>query len=100
MKLRTVTAPDGLPVEITRTPFPEIAQGVIWGATVATGTKYIVTLDSTRSRKLQREALGHELAHVWLRHFERPKGADPEEIENEANRNAARFYRRYVLRLL
>lgn len=100
MKLRTITAPDGLPVEITRTPFPKIAQGVIWGATAATGTKYLVTLDSTRPRKMQREALGHELAHIWLRHFERPKGTDPEEIENEANAHAARYLWRYRLRLL
>jgi len=100
VKFRKLTAPDGLPVEITRTPFPEIAQGIIWGATTATGKRYLVALDSTRSRKLQREALGHELAHIWLRHFERPKGTDPEEIENEANANAARYYRRYLLRLL
>lgn len=100
MKLRTITAPDGKPITFQRVPFPKIAQGVIWGATADLGREYRVSIDSTRPPKMQREALGHELAHVFLGHFDRPKGTDPEELEDEANRNAARYYRRYVLRLL
>lgn len=100
MKLRTITAPDGKPVTFQLVPFPKIAQGVIFAATADLGSEYRVSLDSTRPRRDQRRSLGHELAHVFLGHFDRPKGTDPEELEEEANRNAARYYRRYVLRLL
>lgn len=100
MKLRTITAPNGKPVTFQLVPFPEIAQGVIFAATADLGREYRVSIDSTRPRRDQRRSLGHELAHVFLGHFDRPKGTDPEELENEANRNAARYYAAYRLRLI
>ena len=100
MKLREITAPDGKRITFQQVPFPKIAQGIIFAATADLGNEYRVTLDSTRPRRDQRRSLGHELAHVFLGHFERPKGTDPEELEEEANRTAARFYVAYRLRLI
>lgn len=98
MKLREITAPDGKPVTFRLLPFPPEAQG-IGGGTVATAAGYLIAINSNRPRRDQRRALGHELSHIWKRHFDRPE--EPiEQIEREANRNAARYYRRYLLRLL
>lgn len=98
MKLREITAPNGRPITIRLLPFPAESQD-IGGGTVATAAGYLIAINSTRPRRDQRRALGHELAHIWKRHFDRPE--EPiEQIEREANRNAARYYAAYKLRLI
>lgn len=98
MKLREITAPNGRPITIRLLPFPPEAQG-IGGGTVATESGYLIAINSTRPRRDQRRSLGHELAHIWKRHFDRPE--EPvEQIEREARRNAARFYVAFRLRLI
>ena len=99
MKLREITAPDGKPITIRLLPFPAESQD-IGGGTVATAAGYLIAINSNRPRRDQRRALGHELGHVFLRHFERPEGEPVEQIEREARRNAARFYAAYMLRLI
>ena len=58
---------------------------------------YLIFINTCYSKKTQIEALGHELAHIGLKHHEK---AFTEAIEQEADNNAAEYYDRYKSNLL
>lgn len=80
-------------VSIKYEPFPEQLQGSTSGFTVARRGKYMVVIDSTRAGIVQRRTIGHELAHIFLGHFE--KKIPTLIAEREADRRAWEYYRLY-----
>ena len=101
-----MTDDKGRQIKITRCPFPETIRGKVRGLTIYDKDGFFVVIDSTRGQVAQRRTLGHELAHIFLGHFDRsdiewqqlPKGSrfiTDRKIEAEANRHAWKYYRLY-----
>lgn len=74
--------------------FPEPLDARIHGAVTETDTKYLVFINPACVGIVQRYALGHELAHIYLNHFYQLE-RDVMDCEREANRRAWEFYRAY-----
>ena len=83
---------NGKDIIVKYLPFPESVQGYCSGLVTECDTRYIVAIDSTRSKQKQRHTLGHELAHIYLNHFSDRSIA---EQEREANSKAWHYYRIY-----
>jgi len=83
----------GQPVRIIFADFPQDIQGKVRGVTRATAKGYTVLIDSSRPAQTQRHTIGHELAHIFLKHFE--ISSDIAAIEREANKKAWHYYRLY-----
>lgn len=97
MKLRGITAPDGKPIRFGKLPLPK----EIRGATIARERGYTIALNSRRCGIAQRLTLGHELAHVFLGHYERERKRESVKAqEREARRCALKFSMLYFLRLI
>lgn len=77
-------------VEIVYVPFPK---GKIHGAVTECTDKYLIVIDSDCCKLQQYSALGHELAHVFLNHFDSNKPII--EAETEARARTWEFYRAY-----
>ena len=95
------------PIRIKYTEFQEEIRGNITGFTVGGKEDYLVVIDSTLPQEQQQYVLGHELAHIFLNHFDNGGGAEirkvaageytvPEELEAEAYRNAWNYYNLYI----
>lgn len=84
---------NGKEIVIRYLAFPEIVQGTARGITQERADSYLILIDSTRCRLLQYRALGHELAHVFLNHFDSNKSIM--EVEAEAWARSWEFYRAY-----
>ena len=95
---RRLTAPDGKEIRVVFATFPK-GEGDIHGGTVLTPEGYLIAVNSNSPRRKQRHTLGHELAHIFLAHFDLATGT-LRKIEKEADAAAYRFYLRYRLRLL
>lgn len=82
----------------------------IHGVTIEDREEYFVLINTGRPPLIQRHALGHELAHIYLDHFDKvpawedvPRDdggqqiltARNRDIEREANRHAWEYYRAY-----
>ena len=104
--MQVMTDDKGRQIKITRCPFPETIRGKVRGVTIYDKDGFFVVIDSARGRVAQRRTLGHELAHIFLGHFERSdieckllqKGdrfITDREIEAEADRYAWKYYRLY-----
>lgn len=80
------------------------------GVTLEDQTEYFVLINTSKHPLIQRHALGHELAHIYLDHFDKVQAWDDMprddsgqrlsiarnlDIEREANRHAWEFYRAY-----
>lgn len=102
---------NGRPVKIVYEVFPQQIQGKIKGVTFAGTDEYIIMIDSSRHPQAQRHTLGHELAHIYLGHFDRsgvawelmPDGGSfshDETLEREANAHAWEYYRLFLNRKL
>ena len=98
---------NGRPVKIVYEVFPQQIQGKIKGFTSASTDEYIIMIDSSRHPQAQRHTLGHELAHIYLGHFDRSGVAwkllpdawqysQDKELEREANANAWKYYRLFI----
>ena len=96
----------GRQIKITRCPFPETIQGKVRGLTSHDKDGFFVVIDSTRGQVAQRRTLGHELAHIFLGHFDRSDiewqplttgthFITDKAIEAEADRHAWKYYRLY-----
>lgn len=96
----------GRQIKITRYPFPGAIRGKVRGVTSHDKDGFFVLIDSTRGQVAQRRTLGHELAHIFLGHFDRSdiewelleKGTrfiTDRGIEAEADRHAWKYYRLY-----
>lgn len=83
---------NGERVRIIYRPFDESAQGRIKGGVIYDKAGYLVVIDSTRSAQAQRYLTGHELAHIWHRHFDK-RGVPVDVLECEAHRDAWHYYR-------
>ena len=81
---------NGKSIEITFTAFPE---GPIHGCITDLGERYLILIDSNSYRLQQYHALGHELAHLFLGHFDSSRPVM--DLEHEANERAWEFYRAY-----
>lgn len=73
----------GRPVIISYTEFPAEIRGQIRGMLSAADDKYYILIDSALPDEIQRKALGHELAHIFLGHTE--GGIDHATAEKEAH---------------
>lgn len=107
--MQVMTDDKGRQIKITRCPFPETIRGKVRGVTIYDKDGFFVVIDSARGRVAQRRTLGHELAHIFLGHFDRSdiewkllqKGdrfITDREIEAEADRYAWKYYRLYEKR--
>lgn len=65
----------------------------IHGAVREMEHSYVILINSDSPGIVQRFAIGHEFAHIFLDHFESSKGVL--ELEKEANKRAWEFYRFY-----
>ena len=63
------------------------------GATMECDNYYLVVINSTKDESTQNHAIGHELAHIMLDHFD--NGKPIAEVEKEADERATEFYRLY-----
>lgn len=104
--MQVMTDDKGRTIKITWEPFPETIRGKVRGLTSADSTGFFVIIDSTRGPQAQRFTLGHELAHIFLGHFDRRDAEwkpltegvrfiTDRNLETEANRHAWRYYRLY-----
>ena len=83
---------NGKEIVIEFTKLPETVNGIT--GDIEDSGYYLVLINSAKTPQRQRRAIGHELAHIFLDHFnqsERPL----QEIEHEANINAWEYYRLY-----
>ena len=83
---------DGKPISIMFVDFPPQIQGKVRGLTVAKKDGYTIMIDSTRISLLQRRTLGHELAHIFLCHFDSSMKAPVGILEREANHYTWKYY--------
>lgn len=81
---------NGKTIEIVFAPFPK---GKIHGAVKECSDRYLIVIDSACCRIAQYKALGHELAHVFLNHFDTEKLIM--EVEAEARARSWEFYHLY-----
>lgn len=80
-------------ITIEYVALPEQLQGKIKGMSTKIGNDYRIIIDSTRYHIEQRFVLGHELAHIYMKHHE--SNISTTEAEYEADRNAWKYYRLY-----
>ena len=86
---------NGREIQIRYQEFPQEIRGAVYGITTAkVEGLYIILIDSTRHPITQRQSLWHELAHVFLNHFEQ-HDRPLKEQEREANKKSWEYYRRY-----
>lgn len=85
---------NGREIVVEYIPFPKGVQGYVKGAVTERTTDYLILIDSTRHPQAQRHTLGHELAHIFLNHFNQP-GRPVKDQEREAKRDAWHYYRQY-----
>lgn len=68
--------------------FPEDMRGKTFGVTIENPDKvdqYVILIDDTRSKEVQKLTLKHELSHITLNHFHQPwKTDDEREAEAES----------------
>lgn len=81
-------------------PFPPEVHGLIGGVTGGKpGGMLTVLIDSTLPEDEQKKTLKHELAHIFLNHFDQDE-RDIEDIEAEADATAASMTDAEMERLL
>ena len=100
---------NGKRVRIAHGAFPGSLSDVR-GVTFEGQTEFFVLINTSKHPLRQRHALGHELAHIYLDHFDKVPAWDDvprddsgqrllvaqnRDIEREANRHAWAFYRAY-----
>lgn len=83
---------NGKEIQIHYMPFPEGCENV-GGGVMERSNNYLILINSLRPQLLQRRSLGHELAHVYLDHFDTSKPIV--EVEREARQKAWHYYRAY-----
>ena len=104
--MQVITDDRGRTIKITRCPFPETIRDKVRGVTSTDKGGFFVLIDSTRGQVAQRRTLGHELAHIFLGHFDRSdikwqlletgtRFITDKGIEAEADRYAWKYYRLY-----
>lgn len=100
MKERTETLQaKGQTVHILYRHFMEPLRGEVSGATIQDSpTAYTAFIDADANKQERAHTLGHELAHIFCGHFNRP-GAAVDELEQEAESKAAEYYRAYKEKL-
>lgn len=84
---------NGKQIDIAFIEFPAMAQDYIGGVSSEMNERYLVLIDKGRCRLHQCRSIGHELAHIYLNHFNSSRPLA--ELEHEANRQAWLFYRAY-----
>lgn len=65
----------------------------VYGLSLEKESSYIVLINESRPGIVQRHAIGHELAHIFLDHFNSNRPL--KDIEREANRAAWKYYTVY-----
>ena len=90
---------NGKEITVEYTEFPDGVHRLIKAFVVEEYNGYLIGIDSRRAQIVQRFALGHELAHIFLGHELMPLSegfkARQEEKEREANKAAWHYYRAY-----
>lgn len=93
---------NGKAIEIEYCSFPDRVHGFIGAFVIDDDNGYYIGIDNRNAPIVQRFALGHELAHIFLNH-NMPRLSDYngklrkelQGMEREANRRAWEFYRLY-----
>lgn len=92
---------NGKEIVIEHTEFPDGIHGFVRAFVTEDEDSYLIGIDSRNAPIIQRYALGHELAHVFLGH-EMPyiteyinMRKELKAMEREANKNAWKYYRLY-----
>jgi Zn-dependent peptidase ImmA (M78 family) len=80
-------------IRLVYLPFPESIRGKLQGIAEKNKEGFIIAIDSTRAPLIQRRTLGHELAHIFLNHYEQARPVALQ--EKEADFRAWEFYRAY-----
>ena len=80
---------NGKSIRIVYLPLP----GQVHGVTAESDKDYLVAINEQSAAITQRHTIGHELAHIFLDHFDNSKPI--QDVEREANREAWHFYRIY-----
>lgn len=70
----------------------------VYGVTLDSNDGLIVFINNSASSIVQRHAIGHELAHIFLDHFS--SNRQLRELEREANKAAWYYYRVFKEHLL
>ena len=84
---------NGKEIVIEYDAFPDGVRKLIKAYVAEDTDAYLIGIDTHNAAIVQRFALGHELAHVFLGHLDssKPKAVQ----EREANKNAWKYYRLY-----
>lgn len=74
--------------------FPEEMRENVRSMAAEAAEKYYVVIDQELTEEAKRKAISHELAHIFLGHFDNNRCNDPA-AEAEADQEAAKYYRLY-----
>lgn len=84
----------GKDIVIYRTIFPEQLRSRVRGMTERDGDVYSVLIDGSQPDAVQQHTLGHELAHIFLNHFDENRTGKA--AEDEADAAAGYYYSKYI----
>lgn len=84
---------NGKQIDIAFIEFPVAVHAYTGGVCSEMNDRYLILIDKGRCRLDQYRSLGHELAHIFLDHFDSSRPLA--ELEHEANKQAWLFYRAY-----
>ena len=87
---------NGKKIIIYRTQFPEEIRENVHSMAAEGPEKYYVVIDQELTEEAKRKALGHELAHIYLGHFDNNRSNDPE-AEAEADQEAEKYFNLYMM---
>ena len=85
---------NGKKIIIYRTQFPEEIRENVRGMAAEAADRYYVVIDQELTAEAKRKVLGHELAHIFLGHFDNNRSND-QAAEAEADQEAEKYYRLY-----
>ncbi|MCR4606690.1 MAG: ImmA/IrrE family metallo-endopeptidase [Oscillospiraceae bacterium] len=79
---------------------PQKLKRLFRGITIVCADEYIIVIDRAAAPIVQRFILGHELAHIYMNHFDRKHNhvdglLRDKECERQANKQAWYYYRLY-----
>lgn len=87
---------NGKKIIISFVKFPKEIRENVHGMAAEAADRFYVVIDQELTEEEKRKAIGHELAHIFLGHFDNNRSNDPA-AEAEADREAARYYRLYMM---
>lgn len=87
---------NGKKIIVSYIMFPEEMRENVRGMAAEAADRYYVVIDQELTEEAKRKALGHELAHIFLGHFDNNRSND-QAAEAEADQEAEKYYRLYMM---